>query len=341
MPPVQTLPAPAAALERAALSGYVRAISAEDMEMSIAEYHRIQVVLDKALPGQIMKIGPKMFRMKAYWRAVGTAFNLAIDLVSTEILRSQEGSGVLGPITDVIIIVRATAPNGRSAIGDGACSMSEKSGAMRTLHNVHAHALTRATNRAISNLVGFGEVSAEEVDRDGNDPDAVRAPEIGEIRHAIGAAIKRGWTPPAIRAVLDFCGATFTRENGVDRLAGMPEAERAPCIARLTRDPPKLVPEPEGAAPKPAPEAEPWDRNTEPATPTAHDLSWADARAKWCSGLKSAGLPPYDVVAAWCEATDRKRPSAMTAGQRSELWTMITGSRKADLLSFAESTPAK
>jgi hypothetical protein len=35
-----------------------------------------------------------------------------------------------------------------------------------TDHNVRSHAHTRAFNRAVSNLVGFGEVSAEEVERD-------------------------------------------------------------------------------------------------------------------------------------------------------------------------------
>ena len=34
-----------------------------------------------------------------------------------------------------------------------------------TEHNVRSHAHTRAYARAVSNLVGFGEVSAEEVDR--------------------------------------------------------------------------------------------------------------------------------------------------------------------------------
>ena len=341
MPPSNNLPAttPAHALERAALSGYVRAISAEDMELSITEYRRIQVVLDKALPGQIMKIGPKMFRMKAYWRAVATAFNLAIDLVSTEILRSPDGV-----ITDVIIVVKATAPNGRSAIGDGSCSMSEKTGAMRTLHNMHAHALTRATNRAISNLVGFGEVSAEEVDREGNEPDAVRAPEIGEIRQAIGAAIKRGWTLPAIRGVLDFCGATFERVNGTDRLVGMPEAERTACLARLTRDPPKVEAAPEAAKeqpkaePEPNPEAgeDPWDREPSEEVAKPHDPSWAGVSTKWCASLKGVGLPAYATVAAWCEATGRKRPSAMTQAERADLWTAMTGPKRADLIAFGE-----
>lgn len=52
---------------------------------------------------------------------------------------------------------------------DGSCSFSEKvarnpkqQAQMRTIHNIRAHAVTRAKNRAILDLVGFGEVSAEE-----------------------------------------------------------------------------------------------------------------------------------------------------------------------------------
>jgi hypothetical protein len=63
------------------------------------------------------------------------------------------------------VTYRATAPNGATADGDGACTFSEKSrGNMApTVHNIRSQAHTRAFNRAVSNLVGFGEVSAEEV----------------------------------------------------------------------------------------------------------------------------------------------------------------------------------
>lgn len=341
MPPTSRDTAPAttqpATIERASLSGYVRAISAEDMESAIGEYQRIQAVLDRALPGHIMTIQGRSFRMKAYWRAVGTAFNLATDLVSTEIIRDADGQP-----TDVIIVIRATAPNGRSAIGDGTCSMSEKKGAARTLHNIHAHALTRATNRAISNLVGFGEVSAEEVDRDGNGGDEAQAqvPTVGEIRQAIGGAAKRGWTPARIRSVLDACEATFETVDGKPRLVGMPEATRTGCLALLSRDPPKEDPKPAPKSepksePKPvARESEPWEDPT-PASGTAHDPSWEEARAKWCAALKPAGLPDYEAVAAWSQETMGKRPSAMTVDERRALWAQITGPKKAELIAFA------
>ena len=293
---------------------------------------RIHEVLDRALPGQIMTIQGRSFRMKAYWRAVGTAFNLATDLVSTEILRTPEGD-----VSDVIIIVRATAPNGRSAIGDGTCSATEKKGAARTLHNIHAHALTRATNRAISNLVGFGEVSAEEVDREGNGADEVRVPTVGDVRQAMGGAIKQGWTPAQIRQVLDVHGATFEQVDGKPRLVGMPDESRAGCIALLSRNAPKSAQQ-ESPKPEPAkaPTSEPWD--ADPPTSEGHHPSWAESSAKWCAGLKSSGLPEYSAVAAWCEATDRKRPSAMSPDERRSLWMEITGAKKADLLAFAAAT---
>jgi hypothetical protein len=63
-----------------------------------------------------------------------------------------------------IFTVRAThLPSGLYQDADGSCEFSEKAERQRTLHNVRAHALTRAKNRAILDLVGFGEVSAEEI----------------------------------------------------------------------------------------------------------------------------------------------------------------------------------
>ena len=54
------------------------------------------------------------------------------------------------------------------ADGDGSCFSSEKRGrGQATVHNVRAHAHTRAFNRAVANLVGFGEVSAEEMEGSG------------------------------------------------------------------------------------------------------------------------------------------------------------------------------
>jgi hypothetical protein len=159
----------ARAAQRAQPQGIVRASG--DVVEALQEYQRMQQGLDKAMPDSIMTISGKAFRKKAYWRAIATGFNLDVVCVKEELAKGDKDWGYL-------ITCRATAPNGRHADGDGACFASEKNrGRMAaTVHNVRSHAFTRAFNRAVSNLVGFGEVSAEEVGADGaqNDQDDPR-----------------------------------------------------------------------------------------------------------------------------------------------------------------------
>jgi hypothetical protein len=135
--------------------GIVR--SAGNVVEALQEYQRIQHELDSAMPDCIQDIRGKKFRKKQYWRAIRTAFNLNVECIHEELVRGDKDWGYS-------VRYRATAPNGSFADGDGTCMASEKNrGQMAaTVHNVRAHAHTRAFNRAVSNLVGFGEVSAEE-----------------------------------------------------------------------------------------------------------------------------------------------------------------------------------
>lgn len=128
-----------------------------DVTDAIREYTRIQAALDKALPDCIQTIQGKQFRKKNYWRAIATAFNLTLEIREEKLDEAESGAW------GYLATYRATAPNGRFSDGDGSCYASEKKEAQATVHNVRAHAHTRAMNRAISNLVGFGEVSAEEI----------------------------------------------------------------------------------------------------------------------------------------------------------------------------------
>jgi len=140
-------------------TGIVRASA--DVELAVAEYQRIQDILDKAMPECIVNISGKDHRKKMYWMGVATAFNIDVELLGEprkEVLEDGDWG--------YLAMARATAPNGRRMDGDGACFASEKKGMVATVHNVRAHAATRAINRAISNLVGFGEVSADEINRD-------------------------------------------------------------------------------------------------------------------------------------------------------------------------------
>jgi len=134
--------------------------SGEQMADAFVAYRRLQTTLDRAMPEAIMKIQGRLFRKKIYWRAVRTAFNLSVTMTTERRDEHGEDWGWL-------VTYRAAAPNGKAADGDGACYASEKPGrGQATEHNVRSHAHTRAFNRAVSNLVGFGEVSAEEAERD-------------------------------------------------------------------------------------------------------------------------------------------------------------------------------
>lgn len=190
------------ALEPKALDAPLPVFMGQQMVQALTAYRELQAALDRAMPDQLMTLDGKPFRKKGYWRALAVAFNLKVE-VSDE---RRESTGTFEDGRDnfgYIVTYRATAPNGRTITGDGSCYAVEKAKrfkcphphpkgwkgktahwphdtcpdfdpafqwrtlpAQATEHNIRSHAHTRAFNRAVSNLVGFGEVSAEEVERD-------------------------------------------------------------------------------------------------------------------------------------------------------------------------------
>lgn len=111
--------------------------------------------------------GRDKFVKKSGWRKIATWFNLSVEPISEHVERGEDGSPLRARVW-----VRAIAPNGRAMAGDGACSVEEsrfaKPGGRGKLENdILGTATTRAKNRAISDLVGMGAVSAEEVDGQG------------------------------------------------------------------------------------------------------------------------------------------------------------------------------
>lgn len=107
----------------------------------------------------------KKFVKKSGWRKIATAFDLDVQIIRSEVDRDTAGQPVRAEVW-----ARAIAPSGRAMDGDGYCSVDEERfsgpyGNTSKLENdLRATATTRAKNRAISDLVGMGEVSAEEVD---------------------------------------------------------------------------------------------------------------------------------------------------------------------------------
>ena len=108
---------------------------------------------------------PESFVKRSGWQKLATFYGVSTELFEQSLER------VDGELTRASARVRAIARDGRYADGGGACGRNEprfrsSSGRQKIEHDLPATAETRATNRAISNLIGFGAVSAEEVDAD-------------------------------------------------------------------------------------------------------------------------------------------------------------------------------
>lgn len=109
-----------------------------------------------------VNISGKLFLKKSAWRKYINAFGISIDELYDDILYKDD---------DVIAIyrIKAIAPNGQFVVADGTKSKSEywseksKNYGSYTLHNLKATARTRAINIGVSDLVGYGETSAEEM----------------------------------------------------------------------------------------------------------------------------------------------------------------------------------
>ena len=99
-----------------------------------------------------VNIQGKQYKKRSAYRKLARAFG-----ISDEIIKEEQQEGVWR------IHVRAFTPNGRSAVGVGSCSSTERQFAHPD-HDIYAIAHTRAKNRAIADLIGSGEVSAEEMD---------------------------------------------------------------------------------------------------------------------------------------------------------------------------------
>jgi hypothetical protein len=112
-------------------------------------------VLDKS---DLVDIQGRTYVKRSGWRKLQSAFAISDRIISKE--REDQGDGnFLWRIEVEAYHVRT----GRSSIGVGVCSSKERKFA-HVDHDVYAIAHKRSKNRAISDLIGLGEVSAEEVD---------------------------------------------------------------------------------------------------------------------------------------------------------------------------------
>jgi len=169
-------------------SEVIRPLDAGQLEESFRAYQELcHRLLD---PSDYQQAGKKSFKKKSAWRKLATAFDLDVALVRTSVERDEHGQPLRASV-----IARAISPSGRYQDGDGHCSVDEPrfreaKGREKLEHDLPSTAATRAKNRAISDLLGTGEVSAEEVSASADSGPAF-GPEFSGDKAALMAAIER------------------------------------------------------------------------------------------------------------------------------------------------------
>lgn len=140
----------------------LRPVNADDL---LDSFHAYQELLPKLLVDSDYQVAErgKRFVKKSGWRKIARAFRLNVEVLQLQVDRDDQGLPVRATA-----IARATAPNGDFSDGDGHCSIQEsrfrnQQARAKAENDLPATAVTRAKNRAISDLVGMGEVSADEI----------------------------------------------------------------------------------------------------------------------------------------------------------------------------------
>jgi hypothetical protein len=137
-----------------------RSIFVPDVDTALKAWHAYQNLCRNLLDDDdYAKIKGKTYRKRGGWSKLRRAFNITTAVIDSgwEDL-SDDDFGFY-------VTIRASFPDGRYEDGDGYCDSIEMSNGRidPTRHNVRAKAMTRAKNRATSDLIGAGEVSAEEM----------------------------------------------------------------------------------------------------------------------------------------------------------------------------------
>jgi len=130
-------------------------------------------------PEDYVEIRGRKYKKKSAWRKLAKAFNITDQIAEQDIVLDQ-----LGRVVSARFVTRVIAPNGRIVEAWGSCSFSERAHVedkedrygnicagpcdgrnhySNPNHDIPATAHTRSKNRGISDMIGAGEVSAEEI----------------------------------------------------------------------------------------------------------------------------------------------------------------------------------
>jgi len=126
-------------------------------EEAAAQWARFEALKSKLLVDDDYQLiaGKRHFKRSGL-RKLGVYFGISDRLLKEERTDRDDGS------FNWRVVVQAIAPNGRSCVGVGACDSRERNFA-HVEHDIYATAHTRAKNRAISDMIAGGAVSAEEL----------------------------------------------------------------------------------------------------------------------------------------------------------------------------------
>lgn len=122
----------------------------EKLKNSILDDEDYQIIEDRR--GETAGV----FIKKSGYYKLKRAFNITLEIKDYEILKNDNNR-----ITSAWFLVEGKLPNGEVTEAIGGCERSEKGG--KTTNDIVATAHTRANLRAISQLIDFGKVSADEI----------------------------------------------------------------------------------------------------------------------------------------------------------------------------------
>jgi hypothetical protein len=225
------------------------------------------------------------FLKKSGWRKIARAFNLSFERVDSRVEREEDGTPVRAEVW-----IRAVAPNGQFGDGDGYCSADEvrfKSwrGRQKLENDLRSTATTRAKNRATADLVGMGEVSAEEIAPGGEEDDQAQAlaagapasDELARVAFAALAQLLGGGEPDP--AAARQVGDRIVADHGYLPVA----VGRALCYAASALGGGRPVREPREAAPKAVVNGAP-SAGTPIETSPVRDLAYWQDRGRFGDG---------------------------------------------------------
>ena len=117
-------------------------------------------------PDDVLKIKGNPYIKKSGWRKIKTAFSLSLEILGSAREMLDDGTG--GQFVSYRVKVRVSHPCGAFADAEMRCDSKEPFTTGKPETAWLAMAETRAFNRAISDLVGGGDVSAEEMTGEAN-----------------------------------------------------------------------------------------------------------------------------------------------------------------------------